>query len=381
MWWNYYEMKRFWAIFNKELRQVRRDPLSLGMLVLVPALLLALYGYALSFDVKHLRVAVFDQCRTVESRHLLDNLFRNPYFDRVGALTALSEADEWLNHGQARAVLIIPPDYARRLARGETARVQVLVDGADANTATTALGYFDALTDRLTRSLRLEMLARAGQRPTLPLVTPAPRVWFNPELESARFLVPGLIGMLLMISAVVATSLSIVREKERETIEQLMVSPLRPEELVLGKTLPYLLIGLITMALILLLGWLLFGVVVRGSWLLLALATVLFLFAGLGLGVLISAITRSQQIAFQVAIIVSLLPAIILSGLIFPIRNMPLPIQGLSLLVAPRYFIEILRGVILKDTAFVELWPDFAALLALGAVYNLLAAHKMKKGL
>ncbi|MCX6997644.1 MAG: ABC transporter permease [Kiritimatiellaeota bacterium] len=225
------------------------------------------------------------------------------------------------------------------------------------------------------------MLARAGLAPALPLVTPAPRVWFNPELESARFLVPGLIGMLLMISSVVATALSIVREKERETIEQLMVSPLRSEELVLGKTLPYLLIGLATMALILLLGWQLFGVVVRGSWLLLGLATVLFLFAGLGLGVLISALTRSQQVAFQVAIIASLLPAIILSGLIFPIRNMPLPIQGLSLLVAPRYFIEILRGVILKDTAFVELWPNFAALLALGAAYNLLAAHKMKQGL
>ena len=374
-------MKRFWAIFTKEFRQIRRDPLSLGMLVLVPALLLALYGYALSFDVQHIRVAVLDHDGTSESRRLLDSLFQNPYFERAGTLRRAGEADAWLDHGRARAVLVIPPDYAQQLARGATARVQVLVDGADANTAATAVGYFEALADRLSRQVRLEALRRAGQAPALPVVTPAPRLWFNPELESARFLIPGLIGMLLMISAVVATALSIVREKERETIEQLMVSPLRPEELILGKTLPYVAIGLLTMALILLLGGLLFGVTVRGSWLLLGLATLLFLFAALGMGVLVSTVTQSQQVAFQVAIIVSLLPAIILSGLIFPLRNMPLPIQGLSLLVVPRYFVAILRGIILKDAPFVALWPEFAALFALGLLFNLLAAHKVKKEL
>ncbi|MBU1909053.1 MAG: ABC transporter permease, partial [Verrucomicrobia bacterium] len=197
----------------------------------------------------------------------------------------------------------------------------------------------------------------------------------------ARFLVPGLIALLLMLSAVVATSLSIVREKERETMEQMMVSPLRPEELVLGKTIPYVLICLVTMAMVLLLGYFLFGVAVRGSFLLLGLATLLFLFAALGMGVLISAITSSQQVAFQVAVIASLLPSIILSGFIFPIRNMPLPIQAITLVLAPRYFVSALRAIILKGAPFRAIWPDLLAMLILGAAFNLLAAHKTKKAL
>ena len=171
-------------------------------------------------------------------------------------------------------------------------------------------------------------------------------------------MIPGLIGMLMMLSAVIATSLSIVREKERETIEQLLVSPLRPEELVLGKTLPYVAIGVLTMALILFLGWLLFGIVVRGSWLILSVGMVLFLFAGLG--IMISAVTRSQLMAFQLALIGSLLPSVILSGLIFPIRNMPMVLQAVSYVVVPRHFVSVLRGVILKDAPFVALWPSLA---------------------
>jgi ABC-2 type transport system permease protein len=374
-------MKRFWAIFKKELRQIARDPLSLGVLIFIPALLLALYGYALSFDVKHIRVAVLDESRTPASRQLCDALFGNPYFAPAGALTRRGEADAILAGGKARAVLIIPHDYAENLARGTAARVQVLVDGADGNTAATAAGYFEAMADRLTRQVRLDILRREGQPAALPLVTPESRVWFNPELESAPFLVPGLMGLLMMLSAVIATSLSIVREKERETIEQLLVSPLRPEELVLGKTLPYVAIGALTMVLILFLGWLLFGIVVRGSWLLLGLTSLLFLFAALGMGVLISSVTRSQLMAFLIATITTLLPALILSGFIFPIRNMPLPIQGISLIVIPRYFVDALRGIILKDAPLSAIWPNLVALAALGLLYNLVAARKTKKGL
>ena len=192
---------------------------------------------------------------------------------------------------------------------------------------------------------------------------------------------PGLIGLLLMLSAVVATSLSIVREKERETMEQLMVSPVRPEELIMGKMLPYVVICLVTVLLVLLLGYVLFGVAVRGSFLLLALAVLLFLFAALAMGVLISSVTRSQQMAFQIAIISSLLPSIILSGLIFPIRNMPLPIQGLSLLCVPRYFVAALRGIILKATPLSALCPDFLGMLVLGLLFNLLAARATRKAL
>lgn len=372
-------MQRFYAIFKKELRQIRRDPLSLGVLIFIPALLLILYGYALSFDVKHIRTAVLDLDRTPESRLLLDSLFQNPYFDRVGTLAALGEADGWLNAGRARVALVVPRGYAAKKARGETVRLQALVDGTDANTATAAIGYLDALAELRTRQAQIETRLRGERAPGAPAIRLQPRVWFNPELNSAHFLIPGLIGMLLMLSAVVATSLSIVREKERETMEQMMVSPIRPEELILGKTLPYILICLATMVMILAVGYLLFGIVIRGSLLLLALATLCFLFAALGMGILISSVTRSQQVAFQVAAIASLLPSLVLSGLIFPIQSMPPPIQAVTLIVVPRYFISVLRGIILKDASFAMIWPELGAMLALGILFNLAAARLTRK--
>jgi ABC-2 type transport system permease protein len=371
-------MKRFRAIFRKEFRQIRRDPLSLGLLLFVPALLLVMYGYALSFDVKHIATGVLDEDRTQESRMFLDSLFQNPYFDWKCTLMRLAEADGLLDRGQVRLVLIVPRGFAVQLARQEEVRVQALVDGADATAATTTVGYLEALAERHTRKLRVQALERTGQGGSLPRVAPEPRVWFNPELESARFLVPGLIGMLLMLSAVIATSLSIVREKERETIEQIMVSPVRTWELIAGKTLPYVVICLLTMVMILVLGDWLFEVGVRGSYGLLALATLLFLFAALGMGMLISSITRSQQVAFQVATISSMLPSIILSGLIFPIASMPAVLQLITLVVVPRHFVSALRKIILKGAAFEAVWPELAALLALGLLFNLLAARQTR---
>jgi len=372
-------MQRFLAIMKKEFRQIGRDPLSLGLLVFVPAFLLILYGYALSFDVKHIRVAVLDHDQTQASRRFLDSLFQNPYFDRVATLACEAEADQVLARARARAVLIIPKDYAAGVARGDRVSVQALIDGADANAAATTIGYLDALADRATREARMDTVARTGVPIALPQAVPVPRIWFNEEMSSAKFLVPGLIGMLLMLSAVIATSLSIVREKERETMEQMMVSPIRPEELILGKTIPYVLICLVTMVMILVLGYALFGVVVRGSFVLLAIATLLFLFAALGMGVLISAITRSQQVAFQIAIIASLLPSLLLSGLIFPIQNMPLPVRLVTFIVVPRYFVEVLREIILKGASLDAIWVDLAAMLGLGVLFNLIAAHSTRK--
>lgn len=374
-------MRRFIAIFNKEFRHIRRDPLSLGLLIFVPAMLLALYGYALSFDVKHIRMSVLDEDRTQESRMFLDSVFQNPYFDRVSTISRAGDADELLKREKVRAVLRIPRGFAAGLAKGDAVHVQAMVDASDANTASAAIGYLEALAERANLMVQIEALSRAGLPPALPVVRPEPRVWFNPELQSAKFLVPGLIGLLLMLAAVVATSLSIVREKERQTIEQIMVSPVHSEELILGKTLPYVVVCLITVVLVLFLGYILFGVRVEGSYLLLALTIFLFLFAALGMGIFISTLTRSQQMAFQIAIISTLLPAIILSGFIFPIKNMPLPIQLLTFMVIPRYFVEALRAIILKNAPFSVIAPCLAALLFLGVFYNLLAAWKTRKTL
>ena len=374
-------MRRFRAIIKKEFRQIRRDPLSLGLLIFIPALLLVMYGYALSFDVKNIRVAVLDRDQSAASRRLQESLFKNPYFEKAANLTREAEADTVLTRREARAVLVIPNDYAARLARGERAVAQVLVDGADATAAATTVGYLEGLAERLTLQARAEAAQRGGAQTGLPRVNLEPRIWFNPEMQSARFLVPGLIGMLLMLSAVIATSLSIVREKERETMEQITVSPVKPWELILGKTLPYALICLLTMGMILAIGYALFGVVVQGSLMALAASTLVFLFAALGMGILISSVTNSQQVAFQIATLVSLLPSILLSGLIFPIKNMPLAIQGITLAVVPRYFVTALRGIIVKGASWPEVWPELLAMLALGLLFNYLAVRNMRKSL
>jgi ABC-2 type transport system permease protein len=357
--------RRLSAILRKEFRQIRRDPLSLALLIFVPALLLILYGYALSFDVKHIRTAVLDLDRTATSRSLLTSLFENPYFDRAPDLVAMRDADRALDRGSAKAVVIVPKGYARSLTRGEEAKVQVLVDAADANTAGAVIGYLEALSARATLAAQKDLFAAAGGRFSIPAVSLEPRVWFNP--------------VLLMLSAVIATSLSIVREKERETMEQVMVSPIRPLELIVGKTAPYVIICLATVVLILALGYVLFGVVVKGSFLTLGAAVLLFLFAALGMGVLISSITRSQQVAFQIAIMTSLLPSMLLSGFIFPIENMPKAIQAVTYLVVPRYFVSALREIILRGAPVSAVLPQFAGMLVLGLFFNVLAAASTRK--
>ena len=225
-------MRRFIAVLKKEFRQIRRDPLSLGLLIFNPALLLVLYGYALSFDIRHLGMGILDYSKTQDSRRLQDNLFKNPYFDCKMHLDDQREAQKALDQGKVKAVIVIPPDYANQCAAGKRVAIQVLVDGTDSTTASTVNGYLDAMSDRASRDLRMRLGVNSG---SLPMVTIEPRVWFNPELESSHFLVPGVISMLLMLASVVATSLSLVREKERQTMEQISVSPIRPLELLLGK--------------------------------------------------------------------------------------------------------------------------------------------------
>ena len=365
-------MNRFLALFRKEFLHIRRDPLSIGILLFVPVLLLALYGYALSFDVKHIPLALLDADRTPASRSLADDLFGNDYFDHAVSASRPEEADRLLARGEVRAFVHIPKGYAAEIDQGRPARLSVHMDAADANTASIAAGYLDALADRATRDL-----APPGRIP--PSVRVEPRIWFNPDLVSARFLVPGLMGMLLMISATIAASLSIVREKERLTLEQIAVSAVRPHELLMGKTLPYLLIGLVTAALVLLAARMLFGVAVTGSYLLLALTVTLFLFAALALGLLISAVARTQQMAFLIAILASLLPSLILSGMIFPIANMPAPIRVITLVVVPRHFVSALRAIILKAAPIDVVLPHLLAMVGLGILFIALAARHLRR--
>ena len=355
-------MRKILAVAGKELRQSRRDPFSLLMLLGIPTFMLLLYGFALNFDVRHVPLVVQDRSLTRESRDLVSALVNSTYFDDRGRLNPADDPGTIFERRHAKAVLVIPEEYARELAAGREAPVQLLVDGADAATATTLLGYAEGIV--------------GGRRPGIVF---EPRVWYNPELRSTNFLVPGLMGFILMLTAVLSTALSVVREKERGTMEQLLVTSLRPAELLAGKTIPYLVISLAATAIILLAARVLFGVEVRGSYLDLFVATLVYLIGALGLGLLVSSMAGTQAMAFQVGSLISMLPAIFLSGFIFPIRSMPAVLQAITYAVPARYFLVIARGIILKGAPLTAYLGDLAFLVLYAAIVLAIAWRRLAR--
>ena len=363
-------LKALRPMIIKEFRQVRRDPTSLGMLLFLLAFLIVLVGYAMNFDVRHIPLAVFDQSRTAQSRDFLKTFQQTEYFDQLFSVSSYDEIEELFAQSKAGVAIVIPTTFSQDILSGEDTQVQILVDGSDNTTASQAIGYAVGLTSNYSSQLLTQTLARKGVKQFVPIDF-RPRIWYNPDLISAKFLVPGLIGSILMLTAVVSTSLTVVREKERGTMEQIMVSPLRPVEVIIGKTVPYMIIGLGTSTLIILLGYLLFDVQIRGSILLLYGAVFILLLGALGQGLLISTITDSQQVAFMMSIFSSLLPSFLLSGFIFPISNMPVFLQVLSNIAANKFFLVVVRGIMLKGVGFSEMWDQFVymgifALVTLG---------------
>jgi len=371
-------VRRILAVALKELRQAARDPLSLAMLLGVPAMMLLLYGYALNFDVKHIALAVQDEDRTAASRTLADGFFTSGYFDRVRDVPAGTDLARLTELREASAVLVIPRGYGRELAGGRASEVQLVLDGTDALTATTLLGYAQAIVAELDGRRLRRTLVRLGGREAAAIES-RPRVWYNPELQSTQFLVPGLIGFILMLTAVISTALSVVREKERGTMEQLRVTELRTAQLIVGKVLPYLGISLLATAVILLTARVLFGVAVRGSYLALFAATLLYLVGALSFGLLVSSFSDSQAMAFQVGAVSSMLPAIFLSGFIFPIRGMPHLLQYLTYAVPTRHYLIVLRGVVLKGTDLTPYGRPMLYLALYAAVVLALASVRLAR--
>jgi ABC-2 type transport system permease protein len=362
----------------KEFRQIFRDPTALGMLLILPGALILLVGYALNFDVRHIPLVVLDQSRTPESRALLEKFRRTEYFDYRGAVESYGEVEELFLRNGARAALVVPRNYAPDLVAGRTVRLQLLLDGADANSAGQAAVYAAGIMlDHSTR-LMTETLRRVGRELYLPIDL-RPRVWYNPDLRSSKFLVTGLIGFILVLTAVVSTSLTVVREKERGTMEQIAVSPLTPLQIVLGKTLPYLLISLAAATVVLVAGYAAFDVGVRGSLLLLYAAIVIIILAALGQGLLISTVTDSQQVAFMISVFSSLLPSFLLSGFIFPVSSMPAVLQTLSNVAVMKFFLVVARGVMLKGVGFGAVWEQFLYILLFAAVTLGISAARMRR--
>lgn len=373
--------ERIKPVVKKEFRQIVRDKRSLGLLLVLPAFLLSMYGYALNFDVKHLSLAVLDQEKSQRSRDFLDGFRHTEYFDVKYDLTDQNQIDDLMEKGNVQVALVIPWDFSRSLIAGRETSVQVIIDGEETGIAGTAIGYVNAIVQSYTTGVVIEALeAKGGGEISVP-VELRPRVWFNPELKSVRFLIPGLMAFVLMITVVISTAFSVVREIERGSIEQIIVSPLRPHELIIGKIIPYAFISLISAHSVLLFGDLLFDVSIKGNYAWLLTGILFFLVCGLGLGLLISTIASTQQVAFMLAVITTMLPTFILSGFIFPIRNMPTVIQAVTYLIPARYFLVILRGIMLKGVGLGAFGGELAILAGFGVLTLILSSVRMSKTL
>ena len=359
------------AVASKELRQILRDRRTLMILLFIPAFFLLLYGYALNFDIRNVRLAVQDRDRSTKSRELVSSFVNSGYFRLVGYVDSDKEIERLIDRNQARVVISIRSGFERDLALGHPAVVQVVIDGDNANTAATVAGYARILIGEYNAA---QMTARP-----VAMITVEPRIWYNPQLRSTIFLVPGLIAYISMLTAVVSTSLSIVREKERGTMEQVRMAPVNPLAYILGKTLPYLVISFVSALLIVLTAMALFDLPVRGSWLLLCVSILLFLIGAQAQGLLISTIAETQQVAFQIALLSSLLPTMILSGFIFPISSMPIVVRAITHIVPARYFLVALRAILLKGANVTAFWQDLGALAIFATVALTLASLRLRR--
>ena len=359
--------QRIAAVVGKETREILRDPITVGVSALMPLVMLFLFGYAISLDVRQADVGVLDADGSPASRALIDRFVETPHFRLVGRFTSTREVESALQQGRADLVLVIPPRFAARLRRGGGAQVQVLVDGTYATTALLVSGYAQAI------------VADFGQiDPVRPLRVET-RVWYNPSLKSANYVVPGLYAVILLAFPPLLTALGIVREKETGTIQSIFASPLTSAEFITGKLVPYSVIAFLQMVMVILVGYAWFGVPFEGSLPFLLAAGLIYVLCTVGIGLLVSTITGSQLAAMLLALIVTLMPSFLFSGLLFPIFTMPALLQLYTLVFPGRYFMDISRGVVLKGTGLDVLWVEIALLAAYTALVFALAVWHLKK--
>ncbi len=374
-------MHRLIAIILKEFIHIKRDRRTLMLLIFFPALLLLIFGYAIDFDVKNVEIGVLDFDNSKESREFIEMFTLYEHFVLRYYLSSYKEIDYYLDSGRLTSCIIIPENFSDKLKNGDDASIQIIIDGTNSNVGMTVLGNLIAYISNYSNNLIIDALKKVGIKKSKIPVKLIPRVWYNPDLKSAKFLVPGLIGFIMMIVCVVTTALSIVREKERFTIEQISVSPIRPYELIIGKTFPYLVISLITMILIIILGILLFDITIKGNLFYLFITALVFIIGALGLGMLISAVADSQQVAFMISIFATMLPSLMLSGFVFPINSMPKAIQLISYAIPLRYYLVILRSIILKGSGLSSFGGHLFLLVIFSSIMIIVSSVKLRKNL
>jgi len=374
-------LRRISAIIYKEYLHISRDIIALLMLIFFPVFALFLFGFAINLDIKHIPLAVYDQDRSEDARALAESFIQSGYFDLKERLFSEKQINPHVDKREVKAVLSIPPDFAKDIHKGKNTPVQLIIDGSDNNTASIIMGYSNTIIQKFSRKILGELLLNKGMAfpAQLPSVDLRPNIWYNPMLKSSIFLIPGLIGLILMSIAVCRTSITIVREKERGTMESLLVAPIRPIELMIGKIIPYILIAFISLALIIFLSRFIFQLPFRGSLVTFLSLSGIFIAASLGIGLYISNVADTAQTAWMMGFLSSILPAIILSGFIFPIESMPYPIQLITYLFPIRYFLVILRGIILKGVGITILYPEALILLIFALAMITISALRFKK--
>ena len=372
-------LRRTRAVARKEFLHILRDPRSLVRALALPFLMILLFGYALTLDVDRIPTIVYDADRSPESRELISRFQGSRYFEILDSVDAYAAIERKIDRDECMLGLVIPKDYARDLLSGRAPQVQLLFDGSDSNTASIALGYANGIV----QPLALEMRARAlnqlrGGALAVP-VSAQLRIWYNSQLKSKNYIVPGLIGLILMIIGALMTSLTLAREWEMGTMEQLLSTPLRPAEIALGKMSAYFALGLIDMLLTIVVGVGIFRVPQNGSYILLAATGCLFLIGALFWGIFVSSLTRSQLVAYQLAMVSSFLPAFLLSGFVFAIENMPVPIQVITHVFPTRYFVTILKGIFLRGVGMEVLYAEAALLFVYAGLVFLAAVRKLNQ--
>lgn len=355
-------LRRLKAITKKEFKHLWRDKGFLAILLFFPVMLLVMFGYAVNFDVQHIKLAVLDHEKSENSRAFINTLDGSPYFDLVLSLPNDKEAQNALDTKAAQLVVVIPSDFSDQLINNKQATLQFLVDGIDGNTAAIISNYINAVSALYQQKVNAEFVFfRTGK--VIKIIDFQPVYWYNPDLNSTVYLIPGLISMILIVTASISVSLTLVREYEHGTIEQIFVSPVLFTELLIGKILPYMLVALLNAVFILIAGYFVFGVAVQGSYLLLFISTIIFLLTATSLGIFISAISQTQQIAFTLATFFSFLPSFILSGFIFQIASMPPPVQFVAYLIPATYYNNALRAIIIRGTGVETFWSNLLALM------------------
>lgn len=359
---------RFIPLMRKEFLHIFRDRRSLAILFMMPLLMMFVFGYAIDMDVKHIRLGICDLSRTPESRALIETVAASPYFDVVVRYADPRNTAGLFEQRVIRAAVIIPRNLSRALAGAGPASVGIITDGTDANTATLARNYLEGLL--LNRSLWADETAQPVRIRT--------RILYNPDMESAHFVVPGIVALLLIMIGALLTSVTIAREKETGTMEQILVSPIRPYEVVLGKAAPYLVLASGIAVFIIVFGHLWFRVPMLGSWFHLMIACLLYLVTALAIGLLISTLVATQQVAMMLSLVATLLPSVMLSGFVFPVASMPRPLQVVSQLIPATHFLVIIRGIMLKGNGPLELWPSVLAMMAVGVLFIGIAIRRFR---